>query len=201
MLKRLTALLMVLTLVTTASAQFRWGPTAGINITDYQFKQHLLDIKPGVGANAGIMGELMFPGIGLGIDLGLNYNMHQAKMDFGAWPVWGSDGNRSVVMHTLQIPINLKFKYTRLNGVERMVAPFVYGGPVFSINLAHNDVPPLEYSGGSFMLQCGLGAELFRRFQLSGGYYWGMTYELRTVKLDNYSARPKGWLVKLVYFL
>lgn len=192
---------MTMVIVATASAQFRWGPTAGININDYQFKQHLLNIQHGVGASAGVMGELMFPGIGLGVDIGLNYNMHQSKMDFGAWPVWAGQGDRSVVMHTVQVPINLKFKYTRLNGIERTVAPFVYGGPLFSINLGHNNVPAMEYSGGSFMLQCGLGAELFRRFQLSGGYYWGMTYEIRTLKLDNYSARPKGWMVKLTYLL
>ncbi len=187
----------------TAGAQFRWGATAGVNFEKQRFKQDLIEVNGGVGFSAGIMGELMFPGIGFGVDFGLNYEQHSSKMHFEQREIWASDGFGATTstIHLLQVPINIRFKYTRLNGIENKIAPFVYGGPVFNIQVGHNSVPPLEYSSGSIGLQCALGAELWQKFQVSGGYYWDMTYETRTRKLENFSSRPHGWTVKVVYFL
>lgn len=184
-----------------ASAEFRWGPTAGINISTYNFKQDLIEVDQSVGGSVGVMGELMFPGIGFGIDFGLNYNLHGAKLHLGDKYVWSSDGygTEQSYLHTLEIPINLRFKYTNLNGIERKIAPFVYAGPVFSIIAGHNNLEALDYSGGSVMIQCGLGAEVFEHFQVSAGYCWGMTYETRTVKLENFSSKSQGWRVNFTY--
>ena len=52
-----------------ASAQFRWGPTVGVNFNSFKFKQKILTVDQGFGESAGINGEMMFPGIGFGIDL------------------------------------------------------------------------------------------------------------------------------------
>ena len=184
-----------------ASAEFRWGPTVGANFTSYKYSQDLFAIDPSVGGSAGVMGELMFPGIGLGIDFGLCYNLHGSKLHLGDKKVWASDGYgvEQSWLHTIELPINLRFKYTNLNGIERMVAPFVYAGPVFSIIAGHNKLDALNYSGGSVMLQCGIGAELFENFQVSAGYYWDMTYETRTVKLEDFYSKSQGWRVGLTY--
>lgn len=187
--------------ITPAFSQFRWGPTLGANFSDYKFKQHLISQDQSVGANVGILGELMFPGIGFGIDLGLQYNLHGSKLHLGEKTVWAADGygTEQSWIHSIQIPINLRFKYTRLDGLKDKIAPFVYGGPVFSLTVGHDNVKALEYSGGAVMLQCGIGAEIYRHYQISAGYCWGMTYEMRTVKLDNFSARSRGWKVGLTY--
>lgn len=202
-MKRLITIVLLAVSVLTASAQFRWGAVAGVNFERQHFKQNLIEVNGGVGFNAGVMGELMFPGIGFGMDFGLNYEQHSSKIHFDQREVWASDGFGSMTntIHLLQIPVNLRFKYTRLNGIENVIAPFVFGGPVFNIQVGHSACAPLEYSGGSVGLQCALGAELFKHFQVSGGYYWDLTYETRTRKLENFSARPQGWQVKLVYFL
>ncbi len=200
MKKIIVSLLLIITAL-GASAEFRWGPTAGLNISTYNFNQDLITVSSSPGFDVGVMGELMIPGIGFGVDLGLNYSMYGAKLNLGEKTVWASDGfgNEQSYLHSIHIPISLKFKYTRLNGIERYIAPFVYAGPVFSIIASHNKLDALEYSGGSVMLQCGVGGEIFEKFQISAGYYWGMTYELKTIKLDNFSARPQGWTVKLTY--
>ena len=185
-----------------ANAQFRYGAVAGVTINDLKFKQPLVPVGKTVGGQAGLQCEMMFPGIGFGIDFGMNYQMHGSKLHFGDKLVWSSEGygTEQSYMHILQIPINLRFKYARLNGLEQKIAPFVFAGPVFNINLGHNSVPPLEYSGGSIGVQCAVGAEIMRRFQLSAGYYWGLTYEARTRKLENFSQRPEGWQVKATCF-
>lgn len=187
----------------TGQGQVRWAPVVGMNVSTFTFRQNLLDVHQSVGGSVGLMGELMFPGIGIGMDFGLQYNLHGAKMNFGDFPVWSADGYKSQEqcwLHTIQIPVNIRFKYTRLNGVEDIIAPFVYAGPLFSLTVGHNRLDALEYPGGCINLQCGLGAELWKSWQISAGYYWGVTYEIRTRKLDNYSARPQGWRVQVAYF-
>ena len=143
----------------------------------------------------------MIPGIGFGVDFGLRYNLHGSKVNFGAHKIWASSGlgNDNVYLHTVQIPVNLRFKYTRLNGLEDTIAPFAYAGPVFSFTVGSNNCPAIEKPTGSVALQCGIGAELWRQFQISAGYYWGVTYEVRTIKLDNFSARPQGWNVNFTF--
>jgi len=200
-MKKILILLAAIMVSLPGMSQFRWGVAAGTNFTHYRFKQDLVHISTLPGADVGVMGELMFPGIGFGVDFGLHYNMHGSKVNFGQRKVWASDGigNENCYVHTIEIPVNLRFKYTNLNGIERIVAPFVFGGPVFSITAGHSNVKALEYPGGCFMLQCGIGAELWEHFQITGGYCWGMTYEIRTKKLDNFSARPEGWTIGVAY--
>ncbi len=191
---------LLLTVITFgASAEFRWGPTVGINISELYWNQDLLETKIKPGANVGVMGEIMIPGIGFGIDIGLKYALHGAKVDFGAHEIWKVDGygNENVWFHTVQIPVDLRFKWTRMNGFEHYVAPFVYGGPVFSFNVATNDVPCLKFPTGSVGLQCGIGGEFLEKYQLSFGYMWGITYDTKTVKLDNFTGRQRGWQINV----
>lgn len=184
-----------------AAAQYRWGVVAGADISGYHFKNYLFDTSRSPGFSAGVMGEIMFPGIGFGMDIGLLYNFHGGKLNLGQKEVWASEGygDQQCWIHSMRIPVNLKFRYSNLNGLERIVAPFAYAGPYFSFTLGHNHVPALTYPAGSFGLQCGLGAELFEKIQVSGGYAWGMSYEIQTVKLSNVSGRSSGWQIKVAY--
>ncbi len=201
MFRKLLILTVILATALTASAEFRWGPTAGVNFSTFHWKQKLTTTKGLTGGQVGVLGELMIPGIGFGIDMGLRYNAHGANVNFGDFPVWSSDGikNQDVWMHVIEVPFNLKFKWTRMNGFEQYLAPFVFGGPVFSFNVATNKQPALEHPGAYVSMQCGAGVELWEHYQVSAGYSWGISYEIRTVKLDNYSAQPRGWFINLAY--
>lgn len=203
MLKKFLAIIVLLSAALTASAEFRWGPSVGFNMNSFSWKQKLVRTSARPGGAAGLMGEVMIPGIGFGIDVGLRYNLHGAYCRFSEYKVWSSTGigDQNVWMHTLEIPLNLKFKYTRLQGFERTLAPFIYAGPVFVFDIATNKQPALDHPAGYVAMQCGIGGELFEKFQISGGYSWGISYEIRTKKLDNYSARPQGWFVNLTYLL
>ena len=188
--------------VAGASAEFRWGPTAGVNFSTLHWKQDIAKTSMLTGFDAGIAGELMIPGIGFGIDMALRYNLHGAHVDFGDHKIWSVDGikNQDVWLHTLEIPLNLKFKWTRMNGFERILAPFVYVGPVFNFTLGTNKAPAIEHPAGYVAIQVAGGVELFEHYQISGGYSWGVSYQVRTVKLDNYSAQPRGGFIQLSYF-
>lgn len=209
---RSAALLLILiafiTLPKSAVAQFRYAPVLGVTVNNLDFKQDLFTVDKAVGMQAGVMGELMFPGIGFGIDFSLLYNMMGARTNLGERKIWAADGfaNPTVQMHMLQIPLHLRFKWTRMQGLEDYIAPFVYGGPDLALMLAHSTIKgtdgaknPYKYSGGDFGLTAGGGFELFRRWQISVQYTWGMSYLLKTVKLDNQSAKNRQWAVRLAY--
>ena len=171
MIKKIFALVAALSIAFGAAAEFRWGPTAGLNVSSFFWKQKLCKTT------------------------------QLAGFQVGEHEVWASDGigNQKVWMHTLEIPLNLRFKWTRMQGLERYIAPFVYGGPVFTFNVATNRQPALEHPAATIGLQCGLGGEIFEKFQVSAGYVWDVSYQIRTKKLDNYSARAQGWLLNVAY--
>lgn len=185
-----------------ARAEFRYAPVAGATLTNLHFKQNLVAVSGVAGFQAGVQGEMMFPGIGFGIDLGLIYNMAGADVNLGDRLMWASQGfgKERVMLHQLNIPIHLRFKYTRLGGLEETIAPFVYGGPDFNITVAHNNCGAFQVPGGDLSLTVGGGVELFKRWQVSASYTWGMTYALKSKLLTDYSARCRQWTFRLAYF-
>ena len=200
-MKKLVLALIAIVCGLGANAELRWGPTASVNFNTFHWKEPLLDTHLRTSFDAGIMTEVMIPGIGFGVDAGLTYGMRSARVNFGQWEIWNTDGfkDETVNIHSINIPLHLRFKYTRLEGVEEIIAPLVFAGPVFSFNVAGN-CKALEQPVGTVSLDFGLGCELFQKFQVSVGYLWGLSYATRTVKLENLSARADGFRVNLAYF-
>ncbi len=196
-MKKILLTLFCLAVAFGASAKFRWGPSVGANFPYYYWEQNLVGSTTLAGFSAGVQCELMIPGIGFGVDFGLRYANRGGRVAFGDQYVWSSDGIVTVDLRlqTIQIPVNLRFKWTRMNGIENYVAPFVYAGPEFNFNVANTKCDAVKRAGASVGLGVGLGAELFKRYQLSGGYVWDVTYDVKTHKLDEFSARLEGWVV------
>ncbi|MDE6644506.1 MAG: PorT family protein [Muribaculaceae bacterium] len=193
MIRRLTLLLFAAIAMLPVCAQFRYAPTVGADYSTLNFKQDLIEINATPGLRAGVNGELMFPGIGFGIDVGAFYSMRGAKVNLGQKEIWASEGygNERVFLHYLEIPFNLKFKWTRMQGLEDYIAPYVLGGPVFDFLIGHSNQKAIDFAGGTLGVRAGGGFELFRRWQVQIAYTWGMTYALKTVKLDQFSARNR----------
>lgn len=201
MLKKLIPIVVSLIIAFQASAELRWGASADVSFNNFHWKEKLLQTNMRTGGNLGITGEVMIPGIGFGVDFGLRYALQGAKVNFGEWPVWSSDGfgDQTVWVHSVQIPLHLRFKYTRLEGLEETIAPLAYVGPVASFQVSNN-CKALDNPAGTMYLDFGLGCELFERVQISGGYLWGLSYLVRTQKLENLSARADGFHINLSYF-
>lgn len=195
-------LIVALSAVSTASAQMRWGASAGVNINSLKFKQDLFGVSSGFGESAGMRGEMMFPGIGFGLELGLFYQQLGATLDLGDKLIWSSQGygKERVYVHNVMIPLNLKFKWTRMEGLEDYIAPFVYGGPLLQIQAGHSKCDAIKFSGGDVGLTAGVGFEILKRWQIAGSYTWGMTYALKTRQLFDVSARNRTWDVRVTYF-
>lgn len=192
----------VIATATAANAQFRYGAVVGGVYSNLNFKQDIVTIGKVGGAQAGLQGEMMFPGIGFGIDLGLIWNMTGAKMNLGEKEMWKSQGygNERITLHQLNIPFHLRFKYTRLGGLEDIIAPFVYAGPEFSILLGHSKCDAMEFSGGDLSLGFGGGVEICKRWQVSASYTRGMTFATKAKILSDYSAKANQVTVRVAYF-
>lgn len=186
----------------STKAQFRYGATAGIDLTTLKFKQDLFTIDRSVGFQVGAQGEMMFPGIGFGIDFAALYSQKGATMNLGSREIWASAGygRERAYLHYLEIPVNLRFKWTRMSGLEDYVAPYVFGGPTFGFLLGHSNLKAFEYAGGDLGVQCGLGFEILRRWQVQGSYTWGMTYALKATQLLDFSGRNRSWQLRVTYF-
>ena len=98
------------------------------------------------------------------------------------------------------IPLHVRFKWTRLGGLEEKIAPLVYFGPEFSILAGHSKCDAMDFAGGTLALDMGGGVEIMRRWQLTAGYNMGMTYVVKAKVLTNYSARNRYWYVRGTYY-
>lgn len=185
-----------------ASAQFRYGPLAGVNFNTLKFKQDLFTIDSQTGPAAGIAGEMMFPGIGIGLDLGLTYQLRNSKLHMGEREMWAYQGYgiENMDLHMVSIPVHIKLKWHRLGGFEEKIAPIVYGGPTFSFTVAHSKIDAMKFSGGDVALECGIGAEILERWQIRGGYSFGMTYLAKAKILTDFSNRCNAWTIRLAYY-
>ncbi|MDE7336445.1 MAG: PorT family protein [Muribaculaceae bacterium] len=208
MLKNLIATaLLAAAAIMPAAAQFRYGPAAGLNFSTLNFRQpDIVGVDQSVNPAAALKCEFMFTSFGLGLDFGIGYAMTGGFADLNR-PVWQLNGfgREHVMIHNLNIPVHLRFKWSKLQGLEDFIAPIVYGGPEFNIQLAHssaekNGQKAFKYSGGDVALACGLGLERFKKYQITAGYSWGLTYSLKTRQLDDFSARCQGWTLRLACY-
>jgi hypothetical protein len=192
-------------LVAQAQPQRRWGITLGGNYNEIHFKQtNIMESDRMFGGSIGLTGEMMIPGVGFGIDGSVLYTLRQGKVHFGDKRIWESQGieTQAVRLHYIDVPLNLKFRYSNLGGFESTMMPFVYAGPTFSFLAGHNKVnDALKYTTVSVLLHAGIGVELFNRLQLSGGYSFSIGQSVRTKLLDDHVAKNRTWFIQATYFI
>ena len=208
MIKHIKSILVIVMLLATLCAQAqpqrRWGITVGGNYNEIHFKQSdIFQSDRMFGPSVGITGDMMIPGIGFGVDGSILYTMRQGKVHFGDKIAWSSLGieNQTVRLHYIDVPLNLKFRYSNLGGLESTLMPFIYAGPTFSFLAGHNNVDDaLEYTTVNVLLHAGIGVELFNKVQLSGGFSFSVGQNLRTKLLDEHVAKHRTWFVQATYF-
>ncbi len=192
------------TLTMQAQPERRWGITVGGNYNEIHFKQtDIFESDRMFAPSVGLTGDLMIPGVGFGVDASILYTMRQGRLHLGDRRVWESQGlgNEVARQHYIDVPINLKFRYSRLGGLESTLMPFIYAGPTFSFLAGHNKVgDALKYTSVSVLLHAGIGVELFNKVQVSGGYSFSVGQNLGTKLLDDHVAKYRTWFVQATYF-
>ena len=67
----LTVLIAILSAPNKADAELRYGPMLGVNMSTLKFKQSLIEVNKVCGMSAGVTTEVIFPGLGFGINYGI----------------------------------------------------------------------------------------------------------------------------------
>lgn len=194
---------MIATIAAQAQTTTRWGITAGANYNQIHFKQsNIMDVDRAFGPMAGLTGELNFQGIGFGLDASVLYSMRGGKLHYGDHKIWSSLGlgNETCTMHYIDVPINLKFRWQRMNGFENTLMPFVAAGPTFSFLVGNNLKQANKYHPVSVIMHFGVGIELFRHLQIQGGYNFSIGETMRTRLLDENIAKNRYWNISATYF-
>ena len=183
----------------------RWGVTVGGNYNEIHFKQtDIFESDRMFGGSVGITGDMMIPGVGFGIDGSILYTLRQGRLHLGDKRIWESQGIETQVarQHYIDVPLNLKFRYSNLGGLESTIMPFIYAGPTFSFLVGHNKVGnALKYTTVNVLLHAGIGAELFNKVQISGGYCFSVGQNLGTKLLDDHVAKHRTWFIQATYFI
>ena len=206
-MKRISLLMAALVFVTVAAmaqTTSRWGITAGANVNEVHFKQN--DIVPTSrmwGPQIGATGEMNFGGVGFGVDGALLYTLKQGKVNYGDRTMWAAvgAGNETVSMHYLDVPLHLKFKWHRLNGLESTLMPLMYVGPQFSFLVHGNHSDLNSYPPVNVYLDMGAGVELMERVQLRAGYNFSIGQSFHTKLLDENVAKNRTWYMNVTWFL
>lgn len=162
---------------TAASAQLKFGPRLGVDISDFSFKNENGNVVTTSGNGAGFVGgfslEYMFPK-NLGFDVSLLYVHRSSKLDFT--DSYGrTDDNRKITHDYFQIPLNFKYKLA-IPAVRKIIAPYAFTGPEIMIGLANSGLADkYEMHNFGFAWNVGLGVELFSHLQVSASYSHGLS--------------------------
>lgn len=196
----LLAVLAILTVVTPAAAQFRWGIKAGMNINKMSFSntEFLTNSDNRSGFTGGVMAEFNVPLINLCFDASLMYTHKTNKANINP-----DDTNAQLLkfgQDYLSIPINLKYKIG-LPFVGNLVTPYLFTGPEFAFLLSKKSVGNFVHNKKADVAwNLGFGLQLVNHLQLSAGYGWGINKSMTISSgANSKTARTNGWTITAAY--
>lgn len=201
LMKKLVLAVMALTIGFSASAQFRAGIRAGVNIN----KLHLSELGSNFdsdnrcGFTGGVMAEFTIPVVGICFDASLMYTRMNSQVDA---PLTGSMTENEFsgsAKDFFQIPINIKYKLG-LPVVGKIIAPYIYTGPDFAFRLGHSNA----FKSFQVAWDLGVGVELVRHLQIGAGYSWGINNVAKKItgyeNFDgNFKTKNNYWTITAAY--
>lgn len=203
-LKRIVLATMLLALSATSAnaAGFRFGIKAGVNIDKLHLSNagDMFDSNNRAGFTGGVMTEFQVPIIGLCFDASLMYSRMNSqysdiiKTNEGFISQFTSKGH-----DFFNIPINVKYKIG-LPIVSNFISPYIFTGPDFAFKLHGKD--SLKTFQCAWNL--GIGVELIKHLQISGGYSWGMNNIMKKTGVvsevsSNIKAKNNYWTITAAY--
>ena len=210
-MRKITLLLgMVLSFITLtpASAQFKWGVEAGLNMSKVSVKGdgNMFGSDNRTGWFLGPKAQFIIPGIGLGVDGAILYSQKKMKLDYSYEEngMTETGASQDKTLPYIEIPINLRYHI----GPSSLVGLYVSTGPQYSWYVGSRS---LKFEGESlgllersnFSWNVGVGINALSHLQLGFTYNiaLGQTGELSgfrdaTKKME---LKNNSWQVRLAY--
>lgn len=197
-LRILTLVVLCALTATTASAQFRFGIRAGVNINKLSLNDaasNPVDSENRTGFTGGVTADFGLPLTGLMVDGSLLYTHRNDKLT-----VSGANGvNTTLKRDYLDIPINLKYRIDMLG----VVKPYLFTGPDFAIMVSDDD-DNLADSKTYVSWNVGAGVELLNHLLISASYNIGLSNSIKDATGlggDNglVNGKDRTWMVTAAY--
>ncbi|MCH5345749.1 MAG: PorT family protein [Muribaculaceae bacterium] len=181
---------------TTASAQFRFGVKAGVNISHLSFSEKALEDvfskDNQAGFTGGIMAEFTVPLIGVGADVSAMYVRRNAQY-------MAEKGFETDQRDYIEIPVNLKWKIS-IPAAGNIVSPYIFTGPSFAILASKKAiVNAYENKAVDTSWNVGVGLQFVNHLQIGASYAIGMNKTIKSLTpLPNgeyVGARSNYWTI------
>ena len=195
-MKSIKVILLVLACIITipASAQFRWGPRIGTEVTAMRFDKSVFNSENRAGFTGGLMCEFTVPVINLGFDLSVMY-VHRVSQSNVTTDGGNADDNALVSSSRfknrdyIEIPLNFKYKIG-MPLIGKVFTPYLFTGPSFSFLTSKTAITDM-YKNKKFDIawNFGVGVELISHLQVAASYGLGMTKTVETLSGYN-GAQP-----------
>ncbi len=219
----LIALCVILASATVAQAKpIAFGVKAGLNVNSIKFNKdikNLVSSDNSCGWTAGVMADFTIPIIGLGCDVSLMY----ARMNNSSDVIYNiptapgdvvsgstitttpSENDNLYGKNFLEIPINLKYKFT-LPVVSSFLKPYIFTGPNFAFRLdksVSNTLQNIKSRTCQVAWNVGLGVELVNHVQIGASYAFGINNVVDKitdeVHVTEIKAKNNYWTVTAAY--
>ena len=200
--RALVALVAVVAISTTASAQFSFGPRIGIAVNSLKFNQDVFDGSNRTGFTGGVQAEFMIPAINLGFDASLMYVRRTSDVAVGTDNVKATE---KVSKDYFEIPVNLKYKFG-LPVVGSFLSPYIFTGPSFAFLTSGTAVKDaFEAKKFDVSWNFGFGLQLFRKVQVAASYGLGLSKSIVNKAISGYeggnivNGKNRFWTITAAY--
>lgn len=201
--KALLVCLMSILCVGSASAQFKFGIKAGVNVNKMSLNDKVFSADNGCGFTGGLMAEFTVPVIGIALDASVMYTrMNSSITENDITTPLTDDSKDKIGKNFIEIPINLKYKLT-LPVVSSFLKPYIFTGPSFAFKLDKNTWDAFKTKSCQTAWNVGLGLELVNHVQVGASYGFGFNQKVADKLLGTTPVEVKAknnyWTITAAY--
>lgn len=186
-----------------ANAQFQWGLTGGLNLTNMSLDADGMkeNVKNNAGFFIGPTVKFTLPLVGIGIDASALYDQRSAKND-----------GEEIKSQTIQIPVNVRYGV----GLGSLASVFAFAGPQFGFKVGGDktlsevaEVAKSEWTmkSSNLSLNLGVGATVLGHLQAKVNYNiaLGKTGEFEYTDVVSNTkkivgdAKANSWQISVAY--
>ena len=202
MKKVFVVMLMAVAFAMPSKAQFKFGVTGGLNMTNVNTKDLPASVKSRAGFFVGPTVKFSFPMLPIAIDAAAVYDQREGKAGEG-------DYTQTIKSQSIQIPINLRYGV----GLGDMAEVFLFAGPQFGFNVGSDKkfediAAEWTLKSSNLSANVGLGLTLLSKLQLKANYNFalGKTGEVKPIDAAKNvvkrtgSAKFNAWQISLAYW-
>ena len=195
---RAVAMLFIAGGATTASAQFKFGLVAGMNMSKLSFDNgKYFDSDHRAGWYVGPKVWFNIPIVGLGVNASAQYSQRRMNVKSGDGEDAVSDSKN---LNTIEIPINVRYTL----GLGSIASVYAETGPQFGFNVGNKTISEVaKFKSSNVTWNVGIGARVLGHLEAGVGYNIALSNfgelvpdQLRGTKND---FKSNTWQVQVAY--